>query len=62
MTKASEILLEKLKEDCVSRIPPNEKEESKKTLKPSSIVYNLFRGDYKFSANQFEEIFNELKK
>jgi len=53
MTKASEILLEKLKEDCVSRIPPNEKEESKKTLKPSSIIYNLFRG---------EEIFNELKK
>lgn len=26
----------------------------------SSLVYNLFRGNYKFSAKQYKEIFNHI--
>lgn len=56
-------LLEKIKNDTVSTVTLEErKEEAKLNLAPETIIYNLFKGNYVFSVNDYTKIYKEINK
>ena len=51
-------LLNKLVLDLKSKLPPEERIYNKKDN--ASLIYNLFRGNYKFSYKQYKEVYDAL--
>lgn len=56
LSKSSYVLLNKLILDLKSTLPISEQVYDKKDN--ASLIYNLFRGNYEFSYNQYNEIIN----
>jgi len=55
-------LLEKIKNDTVSTVKEDRKEQAKVNLAPETIIYNLFKGNYVFSVNDYTKIYKEINK
>jgi len=56
----AQVLLDKLVKDYSDKLGPNDCH----CFKPedsAALIYNLFRGNYEFSAKEFKELFNYLK-
>lgn len=54
------LLLQKLKEDDVSTFSEKDKLIFIDQTSSQALIYNLFKGNYKFSYNDFYNIFKEL--
>ena len=56
-------LYEQILDDMVERVPPNGKEEAKKTIRPEAIIWNLFNDPrYLFSATEFKSIYKHINQ
>lgn len=60
LSKKSYLILNSIVLDLKSTLPPSLKVYNKKDNE--AIIYNMFKGDYKFSFNQYKEIINFLYK
>lgn len=58
LSHGSYTLLNKLILDYKSRLSPEDRIYHKKDN--HALIYNLFKGDYKYSLNQYKEIFKVL--
>lgn len=60
LTESSYNLLTLLIKDYCSKIPKG-KDKVYLRVNNAALIYNLFNGNYKFSYNQYKEIYNVLK-